>query len=172
MVEGFKSYFTAHGQAVHENPSPGNRDGGITTLEEKSLGCVRKAGSAPVSGVLPYGGSTGKPGLRLVDGPGNDLVSSTALAAAGATLVLFTTGRGTPYGTAVPTLKISSNSGLAARKPGWIDFDAGKVLDGASYDSLAADLLRAIVETAGGRPTKAELGGHRGIAIFKQGVTL
>lgn len=172
MIEGFKRYYAAHGQPVYENPSPGNKEGGITTLEEKSLGCVRKSGGAPVAGVLPYAGASDEGGLRLVSGPGNDLVSSTALAAAGAQLVLFTTGRGTPFGAQVPTLKISSTSALAARKPGWIDFDAGRVLEGASFDALALELLRELVAVAGGRRTKAELAGHRGIAIFKEGVTL
>jgi len=172
MIEGFKDYYAEHGQPVYENPSPGNKDGGITTLEEKSLGCVRKAGGAPISGILPYGGASRDGGLRLVSGPGNDLISSTALAAAGAQLVLFTTGRGTPFGAPVPTLKISSNGELAARKPGWIDFDAGRALSGDTFDDLALELLRAIVDVAEGKPTKAEVAGHRGIAIFKEGVTL
>lgn len=172
MIEGFKDYYRSHDQPVYENPSPGNKEGGITTLEEKSLGCVRKAGSSPVAGILPYGGASRESGLHLVSGPGNDLVSSTALSAAGAHIVLFTTGRGTPFGAPVPTIKISSNSSLAARKPGWIDFDAGPILAGATFEALSLELLRHIIEVAGGRPTKAELAGHRGIAIFKEGVTL
>ncbi len=172
MIEGFKAYYLAHGQPVYENPSPGNKDGGITTLEEKSLGCVRKAGSAPIRDMLPYAGASREPGLHLVSGPGNDLVSSTALAAAGAHLVLFTTGRGTPFGAPVPTIKISSNSALAAKKPGWIDFDAGGILDGGGFDEPALALLRMIIATASGQQTKAEKAGHRGIAIFKEGVTL
>jgi altronate hydrolase len=172
MIEGFKDYYASHDQPVYENPSPGNKDGGITTLEEKSLGCVRKAGNVPIAGILPYGGSSREAGLRLVSGPGNDLVSSTALAAAGAHIVLFTTGRGTPFGAPVPTLKISSNSDLAARKPGWIDFDAGRILAGEGFDALALELLRTIADTASGSRTRAEKAGHRGIAIFKEGVTL
>lgn len=172
MIEGFKDYYRSHSQPVYENPSPGNKEGGITTLEEKSLGCVRKAGSSPIAGILPYGGASREAGLHLVSGPGNDLVSSTALSAAGAHIVLFTTGRGTPFGAPVPTIKISSNSSLAGRKPGWIDFDAGPILAGASFEALSLELLRHIIAVAEGRPTKAELAGHRGIAIFKEGVTL
>jgi altronate hydrolase len=172
MVNGFKDYFQSHGQPVYENPSPGNREGGITTLEEKSLGCIRKAGAVPVMDVLPYGGRRRGQGLTLVSGPGNDQVSCTALTAAGAQMVLFTTGRGTPFGAPAPTLKIASNSDLAKRKPHWIDFDAGRLLEGASFDQLAVELLRDILAVAEGRPTRAELGGYREIAIFKDGVTL
>lgn len=172
MLRGFKDYYVSHGQEVYENPSPGNRDGGITTLEEKSLGCVRKAGSAPVSAILPYGAAAAARGLSALSAPGNDLVSSTALAAAGANLILFTTGRGTPFGTVVPTLKISSNSELSRRKPHWIDFDSGRIVGGLSFDDAAVDLMGAIVAAASGEATKAEKGGHRGIAIFKDGVTL
>ena len=172
MLKSFKDYYVSHGQEVYENPSPGNRDGGITTLEEKSLGCVRKAGTVPIAAVLPYGGRADVRGLSLVSGPGNDLVSSTALAAAGANVILFTTGRGTPFGTVVPTVKVSSNSGLASRKPLWIDFDAGRILAGESFDDLAVELLLEVIAVAGGKATKAEAGGHRGIAIFKDGVTL
>jgi altronate hydrolase len=171
-LQAFKDYYASHGQEVYENPSPGNREGGITTLEEKSLGCVRKAGTAPVAAVLPYGGRAEAPGLSIVAGPGNDLVSSTALAAAGANLILFMTGMGTPFGSVVPTMKVSSNSGLAERKPRWIDFDAGRLLSGASFDELALGLAEEMAAVAGGRATKAEAGGHRGIAIFKEGVTL
>jgi altronate hydrolase len=171
-LSDFKDYYASRGLPVHENPSPGNREGGITTLEEKSLGCVRKAGSAPVEAVLPYGGAVGSRGLSLVAGPGNDLVSSTALAAAGAQVIVFTTGRGTPFGSVVPTIKVSSNSPLAARKPGWIDFDSGRLLSGSSFDDLALELLGLVVAAASGERTKSELGGHRGIAIFKDGVTL
>jgi altronate hydrolase len=172
MLSDFKDYYASRGLAVYENPSPGNREGGITTLEEKSLGCVRKAGAAPVEAVLPYGGAAVSPGLSLVAGPGNDLVSATALAAAGAQVIVFTTGRGTPFGTAVPTIKVSSSSSLAARKPGWIDFDSGRLISGSSFDELALELLGLLVAVASGERTKAELGGHRGIAIFKDGVTL
>jgi altronate hydrolase len=172
MVNAFKDYYISHGQEVYENPSPGNREGGITTLEEKSLGCIRKAGTVPVVDVIAYGERRKKRGLTLVSGPGNDLVASTALTAAGAQLILFTTGRGTPYGAPAPTLKIASNSDLAARKPRWIDFDAGRVLAGASFDELAVELLREILAVAEGKRAKAELGGYREIAIFKDGVTL
>jgi altronate hydrolase len=172
MIEGFKAYYTRHGQAVYENPSPGNRDGGITTLEEKALGCIRKAGRVPVADVLPYGGRVRRPGLSLVATPGNDLVSCTALTAAGAHLILFTTGRGTPFGAPAPTFKVASHSRLAAAKPGWIDFDAGPLLAGAGLDPLAVALLRDLLAAAEGRPTRAERGGQRDMALFKEGVIL
>lgn len=172
MVNAFKDYFISHRQEVYENPSPGNREGGITTLEEKSLGCIRKAGTVPVMDVIAYGDRLRTKGLTLISGPGNDLVSSTALTAAGAQMILFTTGRGTPFGAPAPTLKIASNTDLATRKPRWIDFDAGRVLSGASFDDLAVELFREILAVAEGKRTKAELGGYREIAIFKDGVTL
>jgi len=172
MVNGFKRYFLDHGQPVHENPSPGNLAGGITTLEEKSLGAVQKGGRAPVTDVLSYGQRIGRPGLTLLEAPGNDGVSSTAMAAAGATLLLFTTGRGTPLGFPVPTLKIATNSDLAARKPGWIDFDAGGVLGPGGMEAAVQDMIRLILDTASGRPTRNELNGEREIAIWKNGVTL
>lgn len=171
MVNAFKRYFLDHGEPVSENPSPGNLAGGITTLEEKSLGAVQKAGRATVSDVLPYGGQVARAGLTLLEAPGNDAVSCTALAAAGATAILFTTGRGTPLGFPVPTIKIASNSGLAARKPGWIDFDAGAVLD-RGFDAVADDLLAKLCAIASGAPTAAERNGEREIAIWKRGVTL
>jgi len=171
LVNGFKAYFTRHGEPVSENPSPGNLAGGITTLEEKSLGAVQKAGHATVTDVLGYGEQVRRRGLTLLEAPGNDAVSSTALAAAGATVILFTTGRGTPLGFPVPTVKIASNSDLAARKPGWIDFDAGQVL-AESMDDAAGSLLGAIVGIASGTPTAAERNGEREIAIWKRGVTL
>ena len=142
LVDDFKLYFLSHGQPVSENPSPGNIEGGITTLEEKSLGAVQKAGRAPVAEVLRYGERLRRPGLALLEAPGNDAVSSTALAAAGATLILFTTGRGTPLGFPAPTLKIATNTALAARKPGWIDFDAGAVLSEGFAAAEAALVAR------------------------------
>ena len=171
LVDDFKRYFTAHGEPVSENPSPGNSAGGITTLEEKSLGAVQKAGRATVTDVLRYGQRVSHGGLTLLEAPGNDAVSSTALSAAGATVILFTTGRGTPLGFPAPTIKIASNSDLASRKPGWIDFDAGRVLD-RGMDSSAMDLLALIVEVASGAPTAAERNGEREIALWKRGVTL
>ena len=175
MVDRFKDYYVSHGQEIYENPSPGNRDGGITTLEEKSSGCVRKGGSSPVVEVLPYGGRAGRRGLGLLEGPGNDQVSSTALAAAGVQLILFTTGRGTPYGAPVPTLKIATNSALAARKPGWIGFDAGRMATGSDPDGptgLALELLDLVAKTASGARARNEANYYRDIAIFKDGVTL
>jgi altronate hydrolase len=172
LVAGFKRYFTDHGQPVSENPSPGNLAGGITTLEEKSLGAVQKAGAATLTQVLRYGEQARRPGLALLEAPGNDAVSSTALAAAGATVILFTTGRGTPLGFPAPTLKIASNSRLALVKPRWIDFDAGALLSGQTQDEATEALMDLVVETASGRPTRAELNGEREIAIWKTGVTL
>jgi altronate hydrolase len=171
VVNDFKRYFLDHGQPIYENPSPGNVAGGITTLEEKSLGAVQKAGHAPLAQVLRYGERVAGPGLALLEAPGNDAVSCTALTAAGATVILFTTGRGTPLGFPAPTLKLATNTALAQRKPRWIDFDAGEVLtDG--FDKAEADLLQLIVDTASGRPTRAEENGEREIAIWKTGVTL
>jgi altronate hydrolase len=171
VVNGFKQYFIDHGEPVSENPSPGNVAGGITTLEEKSLGAVQKAGRAPVADVIAYGEQLRTDGLTLLEAPGNDAVSSTALAAAGATAILFTTGRGTPLGFPVPTVKIASNHDLAQRKPNWIDFDAGAVLD-QGFDSAEAVLIDRILAIASGQETAAERNGEREIAIWKRGVTL
>jgi len=173
LINDFKQYFIRHNQEIYENPSPGNKAGGITTLEEKSLGCTQKGGHASVTDVLPYGVRASKPGLNLIQGPGNDLVSVTALAAAGAHIVLFTTGRGTPFGGPVPTVKLSTNSELAAKKKHWIDFDAGRLLSGASMDELSQDLLTYVLGLASGTErTNGEKNGFREIAIFKDGVIL
>jgi altronate hydrolase len=172
LINGFKRYFLDHGEPVSENPSPGNIEGGITTLEEKSLGAVQKAGGAEVTQVLRYGERVRAPGLAVLEAPGNDAVSSTALAAAGATLILFTTGRGTPLGFPAPTIKISSNSALAEKKPHWIDFDAGRLLNGRERQAAARELQAFILAVASGRATKSELNGEREIAIWKGGVTL
>ncbi|MFC3799008.1 UxaA family hydrolase [Cohnella sp. GCM10012308] len=173
LVNDFKDYFIRHGQEIYENPSPGNKDGGITTLEEKSLGCTQKGGHATVTDVLAYGEPSRRPGLNLVQAPGNDLVSVTALSAAGAHVVLFTTGRGTPFGGPVPTVKIATNSQLAARKKNWIDFNAGRLIEGMSMDALRDELLAQIVDLASGeKQTNNERNGFREIAIFKDGVIL
>jgi altronate hydrolase len=172
VVNDFKQYFIRNQQPVHENPSPGNIAGGITTLEEKSLGAVQKGGHATVTEVIRYGERTHRSGLTLLEAPGNDGVSSTALVAAGASIVLFTTGRGTPLGFPAPTLKISSNSALAQNKPHWIDFDAGRMLAGEDADRVADEFLQLIVATASGQPAKNELNEEREIAIWKDGVTL
>ena len=173
MINGFKDYFISHHEVVYDNPSPGNKQGGITTLEDKSCGCVQKGGSAPISDVIGYAQQVTVPGLNMLYGPGNDLVSSTALAASGAHLILFTTGRGTPFGCPVPTLKISTNTALYEKKQNWIDFNAGIVADGiSSTEDAGRKLLELIMETAGGKRTKAEQNGFRDIAIFKDGVTL
>lgn len=171
LIGDFKRHFTGHGQPVSENPSPGNIDGGITTLEEKSLGAVQKAGRAPVVDVRRYGERIRRAGLTILEAPGNDAVSSTALAAAGATMILFTTGRGTPLGFPVPTVKIASNTDLAERKPRWIDFDAGRVLESGFAGSEVA-LLERVAAIASGEATAAERNGEREIAIWKRGVTL
>jgi altronate hydrolase len=176
MVNNFRAYFRKYNQPIDENPAPGNKAGGITTLAEKSLGCVQKGGRAPVAEVLAYGqrAPLHLGGLALVDAPGNDGVSSTALVAAGAHLVLFTTGRGTPMGFPAPTIKISTNTELATRKPAWIDFDAGPIARGeATFEALDAELFSLVLDVASGRKrTKSETNGFREIAIWKDGVTL
>ncbi|MGD8834196.1 MAG: altronate dehydratase family protein [Desulfobacteraceae bacterium] len=173
LINDFKEYFLRHNQPVYENPSPGNKEGGITTLEEKSLGCIRKGGRSPVTDVFAYGRQISGHGLMLLNGPGNDMVSTTALAAAGAQLVLFTTGRGTPFGGPVPTLKIASNSVMAVKKKIWIDFDAGRLLAGEAMEPLAEEFLEKILRIASGKlHTKNERLNARQIAIFKTGVTL
>lgn len=168
LINNFKQYFKDHGEPVSENPSPGNKDGGITTLEEKSLGCVQKGGTAPITDVLDYGDTVTKPGLSLLNGPGNDIVSITNLSAVGCHLVLFTTGRGTPLGGAVPTIKIASNDAIATKKAHWIDFSAY----GFNKQEKADELLNLIKKVADGEQTKNEIQGNREIAIFKDGVTL
>lgn len=165
MINDFKDYYAAHHQVCYENPSPGNKAGGITTLEDKSLGCVQKGGSAPVEDVLLYGESVKRHGLSLLTGPGNDLVASTVLAAAGCHLILFTTGRGTPFGCVVPTLKVATNDTLAANKPNWIDWNA---MSNPDVEAFA----RMVLAVASGEKSKNELNGAQGIAIFKDGVTL
>lgn len=173
LINGFKKYFLDHGQPVYENPSPGNIRGGVTTLEEKSLGAAQKAGAeAIVTGALRYGERVQKPGLAVLEAPGNDAVSSTALAAAGATVILFTTGRGTPLGFPAPTIKISSNSDLAARKPRWIDFDAGPAVDAQKREALEGALWALLLDVASGAQTRSEENGERAMAIWKRGVTL
>lgn len=173
LTADFRQYYADHRQPVYENPSPGNKAGGITTLEEKALGCTQKAGDAPVVDVLGYGERLRKAGgVTLLCAPGNDLVSSTALAAAGCQLILFSTGRGTPFGTVVPTLKISTNSALARRKPGWIDFDAGALLAGERMEDARRRLTALILAVAGGQKTCNERNGNAEIAIWKNGVTL
>ncbi|MBQ6832640.1 MAG: altronate dehydratase [Oscillospiraceae bacterium] len=169
LINDFKAYYTRHNQVIYENPSPGNKAGGITTLEEKSLGCIQKGGLSTVVDVLSYGDRVTKPGLSLLNGPGNDIVAVTNLMAAGCHLVLFTTGRGTPLGGAVPTVKIATNHLLAEKKANWIDFDASGVLEGKD---LTGDLLAYILQVAEGRKTCNEENGFEEISIFKDGVTL
>jgi altronate hydrolase len=165
MINGFKDYYTRHNQVIYENPSPGNKAGGISTLEDKSLGCVQKGGSSPVEDVLDYGESVKKKGLTLLTGPGNDLVASTVLAAAGCHIVLFTTGRGTPFGTVVPTMKISTNSKLTEAKKRWIDWCS-------MGDGDVEHFAEKVMSVASGEKVCNELNGDRSIAIFKDGVTL
>ena len=172
MINGFKHYFTSHGQVVYENPSPGNKMGGITTLEDKSLGCVQKGGRAPVSGVLKYGERVKKSGMNLLTGPGNDIVSTTVQSAAGAHIILFTTGRGTPLGAPVPTVKIATNSNLAQKKSNWIDFNAGRLLSEDS-DTVLNDFITLIQRIASGEvKTRNEINGYSEISILKDGVVL
>lgn len=172
MINDFKRYFIDHQQPIYENPSPGNKAGGITTLEEKSLGCTQKAGSSQVVDVLKYGERLKTPGLNLLSAPGNDAVATSALAGAGCHMVLFSTGRGTPYGGFVPTVKLATNSPLAEKKPHWIDFNAGRLLEGMSMEALLEDFVDTIVAIASGELTNNEKNDFRELAIFKSGVTL
>lgn len=172
LINNFKEYFLSHGEPVGENPSPGNKAGGISTLEDKALGCTQKCGRAPVSGVLEYGDRLQTKGLNLLSAPGNDLVASTALASAGCQIVLFTTGRGTPFGTFVPTMKISTNSQLYNNKHNWIDFNAGELVEGTDMKTLVGKFIDKIIAVANGEPTQNEKNGYREISIFKNGVTL
>jgi altronate hydrolase len=173
LINDFKEYFQSYHMPIYDNPSPGNKAGGITTLEDKSNGCVQKSGSAPVSDVLKYGERLKTKGLNLLSTPGNDLVAATGEAAAGCQMVLFTTGRGTPFATAVPTVKIATNTPLAVKKANWIDLNAGKALeDNSSIESVSKELYDLVVRIASGEKCKSESNGFHDIAIFKQGVTL
>ncbi len=172
LINNFKEYFLSHGEPVGENPSPGNKAGGISTLEEKALGCTQKSGKSPVFGVMEYGERIQNHGLNLLSAPGNDLVASTALAAAGCQMVLFTTGRGTPFGTFVPTMKVSTNSGLAKRKPTWIDFNAGRLAEDSTMADVLADFIAYVLKVASGEEVNSEKSGIHEISIFKNGVTL
>lgn len=169
LINDFKDYYTRHNQVIYENPSPGNKYGGITTLEEKSLGCVQKGGLATVVDVLDYGDTVSKQGLSLLNGPGNDIVAVTNLMAVGVHLILFTTGRGTPLGGPVPTVKIATNKALAIKKKNWIDFDASPMIDNID---LTENLLNFVIRVADGAKTKNEVNGYEEISIFKDGVTL
>ena len=172
LINNFKQYYADHDQPCYENPSPGNRAGGITTLEDKSLGCVQKSGNSPVCDVLFDGDRIVRNGLNLLNGPGNDMVAVTNLGCAGCHMVLFTTGRGTPFGGFVPTVKISTNSDLAQRKHNWIDYDAGRVLTDGNFERALDELFGMVVDVANGKPTVNEQQDSRDIALFKTGVTL
>ena len=172
LINDFKDYFLSHGEPVGENPSPGNKAGGISTLEDKALGCTQKCGKSLVRGVLPYGERLQVKGLNLLSAPGNDLVASTALASSGCHLVLFTTGRGTPFGTFVPTMKIATNPTLASRKPQWVDFSAGQLVEGRTMQQLLPEFIDKVLSVASGAPACNEQNGYREISIFKNGVTL
>ena len=172
LINDFKNYFARHNQTIYENPSPGNKKGGISTLEDKSMGCTQKSGSAPVKGVLSYGEPVCQKGLNLLSAPGNDLVASTALAASGAHIVLFTTGRGTPFASPVPTVKISSNTPLYEHKKNWIDFNCGSLVNGKPLSELGEELFDYVIAVASGKKVKSEEAGFHDMAIFKQGVTL
>lgn len=172
LINNFKDYFLSHGEPVGENPSPGNKAGGISTLEDKALGCTQKCGKSLVRGVMPYGERLEVKGLNLLSAPGNDLVASTALASCGCHMVLFTTGRGTPFGTYVPTMKVSTNSGLANNKPSWIDFNAGVIAEGEDMQAVARRFTDYIIRVASGEEVNNEKNGYHEIAIFKNGVTL
>lgn len=172
MINGFKEYFFSHGVECYENPSPGNHDGGITTLEEKSLGCVQKGGKSVVTDVLKYGEAAHKNGLNLLTGPGNDIVSVTNLVCAGAQVIFFTTGRGTSLGACVPTIKISSNTALYNKKRNWIDFNAGEIVDGKDINLLADELQALLLDVLNGQKTRNELNNYRDISVFKDGVIM
>ncbi len=172
LINDFKDYFTRHNQEIYENPSPGNKKGGITTLEDKSLGCTQKGGTSNVSAVLGYGERASVTGLNLLNGPGNDIVAITGIMASGAHIVLFTTGRGTPVGAPIPTVKISTNNDLYQRKGNWMDFNAGVLLEGQTMDDVSKTFFDYILKVASGEKTKNEVNGYREISIFKDGVTL
>lgn len=172
LINRYKDYFVRHGQVVYENPSPGNKAGGISTLEDKSMGCTQKSGESPVTGVLGYGDRIPAGGLWLLEGPGNDMVAVTNLTAAGCNVILFTTGRGTPLGAPVPTIKIATNAVLAGKKKGWIDFDASPALEQENIPALDESFYRFVLETASGKETRNEQNNCREISIFKDGVTL
>ncbi len=172
LINDFKNYFTSHNQTIYENPSPGNKQGGISTLEDKSLGCTQKSGDAIVKGVLAYGEIVKTKGLNLLSAPGNDLVAATALAASGAHIVLFTTGRGTPFASPVPTVKIATNSRLANKKANWIDFNAGVIVEDKTMEDEAQNLFNYVVDVASGKKVSSEEAGFHDMAIFKKGVTL
>ena len=172
MINNFKNYFLSHGEPVGENPSPGNKAGGISTLEDKALGCTQKCGKAPVSGVMEYGDRLENKGLNLLSAPGNDLVAATALASCGCHIVLFTTGRGTPFGTFVPTMKIATNPTLANRKPNWVDFSAGQLVEGRTMKELVPEFIEKVLAVASGQKARNEENDYREISIFKNGVTL
>ena len=172
MINNFKNYFLSHGEPVGENPSPGNKAGGISTLEDKALGCTQKCGKAPVSGVMEYGDRLENKGLNLLSAPGNDLVAATALASCGCHIVLFTTGRGTPFGTFVPTMKIATNPTLAKNKPNWVDFSAGQLVEGRTMNELVPEFIDKVLSVASGQKARNEENDYREISIFKNGVTL
>lgn len=172
MVNGFKRYYKEHNQPIYENPSPGNKKGGITTLEDKSLGCTQKAGRSPVQAVLDYGEIISQPGFNLLNAPGNDAIATSALAGCGCHMVLFTTGRGTPYGGFVPTLKISTNSELANKKKHWIDFDAGRLVVDRDLPTILDEFTQLLVDACSGKQVKNEINEFREVAIWKKGVTL
>ena len=172
MINNFKNYFLSHGEPVGENPSPGNKAGGISTLEDKALGCTQKCGKAPVSGVMEYGDRLENKGLNLLSAPGNDLVAATALASCGCHIVLFTTGRGTPFGTFVPTMKIATNPTLAKNKPNWVDFSAGQLVEGRTMKELVPEFIDKVLSVASGQKARNEENDYREISIFKNGVTL
>jgi altronate hydrolase len=172
MINGFKQYYIDHHQEIYENPSPGNKEGGITTLEEKSLGCTQKSGSGKIIDVLDYAKPVKTHGLNLLTSPGNDIVATTALVASGAHIVLFTTGRGNPLGGPVPTVKISTNTNLFNHKRNWIDFNAGGIIEGQPIKECGMDLYKYVLSVAEGEQTQTEKKGYREISIFKDGVTL
>jgi altronate hydrolase len=172
MVNDFKNYYKKHNQVIYDNPSPGNKNGGISSLEDKSLGCTTKAGDSLVVDVLKHTERLKIPGLNLISAPGNDAVATTTLGMCGCHLVLFSTGRGTPFGGFIPTVKISTNTPLFEKKPNWIDFNAGQLVDGLSMDAMLEEFTEKVITIIDGEKTRQELNNYREIAIFKTGVTL
>jgi altronate dehydratase large subunit len=150
-------------------PSRGNIEGGLTTLEEKSLGAAKKAGSAPFTGVLEYADPAPKPGLYFMDTPGHDIEQLTGFAAAGINIVVFTSGRGTPTGSAVvPTIKVSTNTQMALSIPDLIDLNAGTIADGTQTLREVGELIfNEIVDVANGKLTAAELGRHQEFSLSR-----
>jgi altronate dehydratase large subunit len=156
------------------NPSPGNIEGGLSTIEEKSLGCISKAGSAPLEDVLDFADKVPGKGYYFMDSPGNDIECVTGMAAAGVHLVCFTTGRGTPTGNPiVPVIKITGNNKTAIQMADNIDMDTSTVLQGKeSLEEAGYRIYEEIIHVANNKLTKAEILGHSEFSISRIGISL